>query len=121
MQKLLGFLICSFAILAQANSLQSQKIQLQCKAKAKEVAQSTYTSCLNEAREAELEKVKQDYKEKLDKLKSYYDKKIKTLSPDNSEIKTAGKTNTQDFPTLPSEKKNKTEPTEEFNTDSETN
>lgn len=111
-------------LIAQAapTAIQSQKIQFQCKAKAKEIAQSTYTSCLNDAREAELDKVKQDYKEKLDKLKTYYDKKIKSLSTDETEAK--AKNGTSDFPNIPQNTKtSKTnEPESEESTgDSETN
>jgi hypothetical protein len=122
-QKLIGFLIFSLALInhnshiAHANSLQSQKIQLQCKEKAKELAQSSYTSCLNDARQAELDKVKSDYKEKLDKLKNYYDKKIKSLSPNESDSKTATASSNQEFPKVPIDRKNTTELLE--NTDKE--
>jgi hypothetical protein len=87
MQKLLILFLMTTGLFAHGNILKSQKVQLQCKEKAKEVAQSSYTYCLNEAREGELDKVKQDYKEKLDKLKNYYDKKIKALSGNDAESK----------------------------------
>lgn len=106
--------------LAAPTAIQSQRIQFQCKAKAKEVAQSTYTSCLNDAREVELDKVKQDYKEKLDKLKTYYDKKIKALSTDDGEIK--AKNSTSEFPNIPQNTKTSKaadETTEQTSSDSE--
>jgi hypothetical protein len=109
MQKFLGLLIFFTALFSQANILQGQKIQLQCKEKAKEIAQSTYTSCLNEARETELDKVKQDYKEKMEKLKSYYNKKIKTLTASDDDNKKTSKHSTSEFPNLPEEKKPRAE------------
>jgi hypothetical protein len=82
-----GLLLIGYLSLAAPTANQTQKIQFQCKTKAKELAQTTYTSCLNDAREIELDKVKQDYKEKLDKLKTYYDRKIKSLSGSENESK----------------------------------
>jgi hypothetical protein len=60
---------------------QSSKTQLVCREKAKESAKTTYSNCMAEVKEAELEKIRDDYKNKMDQLKNYYDKKIKTLSP----------------------------------------
>lgn len=64
--------------IVDANPKQAETV---CKAKAKEIAQMTFSSCIEEAKSHELDRIKSEYKDKLSQLKKYYDKKIKSLSP----------------------------------------
>lgn len=60
--------------------------QLQCRTKAKEVAKIAYDDCIELAKGNEAERIRNEYKAKMAKLKDYYEQKLKKL---NVKTKTA--------------------------------
>lgn len=62
----------------------ASQVELVCKAKAQEIAQMTYSTCVNQAKTQELNKIKSEYKDKLSQLKNYYEKRITNLSSDQN-------------------------------------
>lgn len=54
--------------------------EVMCRAKAKELAISTYSSCVTEARQAKVEEIRAGYQKDLANLKSKYDKELKKLA-----------------------------------------
>ncbi len=88
-------------------------VQNQCRAKAKEVAKVAYDDCMISAKEVEAELIRNEYKAKLAKLKSFYEEKIKKLNlKSNKPIsKNASATNSPVITVLP-KKKTKTSNTE---------
>lgn len=64
------------SILTQQNS----SFELTCRAKAKELAAETYRNCVTENRNAEIEKIRKDYHERLRSLKQDYEKDIDHLN-----------------------------------------
>ncbi|MBC7419360.1 MAG: hypothetical protein H7328_01410 [Bdellovibrio sp.] len=63
-----------------AHAQNSSSSEFQCRSKAKEIAAETYKGCMTDQRQAQLEQIRKDYKEKLSELKSHYDKELKKLS-----------------------------------------
>jgi hypothetical protein len=57
--------------------------ELTCRAKAKEIAAETYRACVTENRNAEIEKLRKDYQERLRSLKQDYEKDIDQLNEKN--------------------------------------
>lgn len=55
-----------------------------CRAKAKEIAIQTYSSCVTEARQAKVEEIRTGYQKDLAALKSKYDKELKKLANKNT-------------------------------------
>lgn len=55
-----------------------------CRAKAKEIAIQTYSSCVTEARQAKVEEIRTGYQKDLAALKSKYDKELKKLANKNA-------------------------------------
>ena len=68
---------------------QTKQSQLVCRAKAKEAAKIAYDQCLSLAKEDEAENIRKEYKAKFNKLKEYYEQKLKKL---NLKAKTEAKT-----------------------------
>ncbi len=88
----LGSLFLLFNSLFSSAKASSDEV-LQCKIKAKKVAQESYSQCINEVRENELDKIKIEYKDKLDKLKKFYERKIKKVNPKESNVSKENKNN----------------------------
>lgn len=55
-------------------------VEVMCRAKAKELAINTYSSCVTEARQAKVEEIRAGYQKDLAALKSKYDKELKKLA-----------------------------------------
>lgn len=73
-----GILLGTF-IGHQAYSAESS-IDFMCKAQAKEIAAQTYKSCVVESKQMEIERIRNEYKEKLEALKQQYSSELNSLS-----------------------------------------
>ena len=62
-------------------------IEVTCRAKAKEVAAEKYRNCVNEGRNAEIDRLKKDYQERLRSLKEDYEKEIDKMGVKKSSKK----------------------------------
>ncbi len=56
-------------------------IELSCKQKAKETAAAIYQDCISENKQAEVERIRSEYKEQLAELKNKYNSQLETLAP----------------------------------------
>lgn len=66
-------------ILFTANAYPQTSYELTCRAKAKELAATTYSSCVTEARNSHVEEIRSSYQKELSALKSKYDKELKKM------------------------------------------
>lgn len=76
----LTFSASLFAHYAHAQS----SAELSCKAQAKEVAVQTYSSCITEARNSQIEQIRKSYKDDLNALKSKYSSQLKKMNGKSS-------------------------------------
>ena len=77
MKTVLSFFITTlFANIAFAQSA----AEVTCRAQAKETALQTYSSCITQARNAQVEQIRADYQKELAALKAKYDKELKGLN-----------------------------------------
>lgn len=76
MKSILFSLITVTGLIAQAQS----SAELTCKAQAKEIAVQTYSNCMTEARNGQIDQIRKNYKEELSALKAKYDSELKRLS-----------------------------------------
>lgn len=76
-------------ILFTANAFTQTSAELTCRAQAKEIAMQTYSSCITEARNNQVEEIRKNYQKELSDLKSKYDKELKKM---NGGKKTAKRT-----------------------------
>lgn len=74
------FALTFFAISTQAQS----SYELTCRAKAKEIATQTYSSCITESRNAQVDRIRKEYQKQLADLKAKYDKELKSMSGKNT-------------------------------------
>lgn len=58
----------------------SAEIENSCKAKSKEIALETYRGCVTDAKTAQIEQIRRQYKVKLLALKSYYEGELKKMN-----------------------------------------
>jgi len=78
-----------FTVLAQAQT----SSELTCRSKAKEIAAQTYSSCVTEARNGQIDQIRKEYQKQLADLKAKYDKELKkvggkpSLNPEANEAK----------------------------------
>lgn len=73
----IAFLVLTlFALNAHA---QQSSMELSCRAKAKEIAAQTYSSCVTEARNGQIEQIRKDYQKQLTDLKAKYDRELKKI------------------------------------------
>jgi ribosomal protein L44E len=75
MKSILIIALTFFARSAYAESA----AELTCKAQAKEIAVQTYSSCITESRNSQIEQIRKSYKEELANLKSKYDRELKKM------------------------------------------
>ncbi len=74
----ISFFILTFgAITAHA---QLSSLELTCRAKAKEIATHTYSGCVTEARNTQVDQIRKDYQKQLTDLKAKYDRELKKVS-----------------------------------------
>jgi hypothetical protein len=71
-------------ILFSGNAFSQSSAEVTCRAKAKEIAVQTYSSCVTEARQAQVEEIRASYQKELSALKSKYDKELKKLANNKS-------------------------------------
>jgi hypothetical protein len=69
------FVITLFAIHAHAAS----SAEMTCRSQAKEIAVQTYSSCITQARNTQIDDIRKNYKEELAALKSKYDQELKKM------------------------------------------
>lgn len=53
--------------------------EFMCKSKAKEIAAETYKNCIVENKQAQVDKIKKEYQDRLAELKAQYNKELKAL------------------------------------------
>lgn len=58
----------------------AESIEFMCRSKAKEIAAETYKNCVVDNKQAEIDRIRQEYKDKLDALKNQYNQELKGLS-----------------------------------------
>jgi hypothetical protein len=62
-----------------AQAQQQSSMELSCRAKAKEVAAQTYSSCVTDARNTQIDQIRKDYQKQLTDLKAKYDRELKKI------------------------------------------
>ncbi len=73
-----AFLVLTlFAVAAGAQ--QRSSMELTCRAKAKEIAAQTYSSCVTEARNTQIDLIRKDYQKQLADLKAKYDRELRKV------------------------------------------
>lgn len=72
-----------------ANAFTQSSAELTCRAQAKDLAMQTYSSCMTQARNNQVEEIRKNYQKELTALKTKYDSKLKTLSGGKADKKTA--------------------------------
>jgi len=65
------------AVSAQAQ--QQSSMELTCRARAKEIAAQTYSSCVTDARNTQIDQIRKDYQKQLTDLKAKYDRELKKI------------------------------------------
>ena len=82
MKSFFFFAVTLFTLHAYAQS----SAELTCKSQAKEIAIQTYSNCMTEARNSQIDQIRKSYKDELASLKSKYDQELKKLgnTPANS-------------------------------------
>jgi Skp family chaperone for outer membrane proteins len=70
---------------AAANS-SSASGEVMCRAKAKEIAASTYSGCMDEYNTAQVKAIREAYQKDLAAMKAKYDKKLKALKKGSSNV-----------------------------------
>lgn len=78
MKTTLSFLTTT--LLGVAAFAQTSSSDLMCRAKAKELAASTYSSCVTEARNQQVEQIRANYQKELAAVKAKYDRELKKMS-----------------------------------------
>lgn len=69
------FLITLFAVHAHAQN----SAELTCRSQAKEIAVQTYSTCITQARNNQIDDIRKNYKEELAALKAKYDQELKKM------------------------------------------
>lgn len=62
-----------------AHGQQQSSMELTCRAKAKEIAAQTYSGCVTDARNTQIEQIRKDYQKQLTELKAKYDTELKKI------------------------------------------
>lgn len=62
-----------------ANAFTQTSAELTCRAKAKELAMETYSSCITEARNNKVDEIRKNYQKELIELKTKYDRELKKM------------------------------------------
>jgi len=71
------FTVTLLGLSAQAQ--QQSSMELSCRAKAKEIAAQTYSSCVTDARNTQIDQIRKDYQKQLTELKAKYDRELKKI------------------------------------------
>ncbi len=77
MKTVLSFFV---TFLVAGNSFAQTSFELSCRSKAKEIAIQTYSSCVTEAKQERVSKIRTSYQKDLANIKSKYDKELKQLN-----------------------------------------
>lgn len=88
MKALLNNIIFMSLTLSAVTAHAQSSTELSCRAQAKEVAAQTYSTCLSEARSAQIDQIRKDYQQQLADLKSKYDQELKKIANKESGDKT---------------------------------
>lgn len=73
-----AFLVLTFFAFS-AHAQQQSSMELTCRAKAKEIAAQTYSGCVTEARNTQIDLIRKDYQRQLADLKAKYDRELKKV------------------------------------------
>jgi len=73
-----AFLSLTFLVMS-AHGQQQSSMELTCRTKAKEIAAQTYSSCVTESRNAQIDQIRKDYQKQLTDLKAKYDNELKKV------------------------------------------
>lgn len=84
-------------ILFAANAFTQTSAEVTCRAQAKEIAMQTYSSCVTDARNKQVDEIRKNYQKELSDLKSKYDKELKKMG---SGTAAAGKKSKNSAPTV---------------------
>lgn len=76
MKTVLSFFATIFFSLS---ALPQTSAELTCRAQAKEVALQTYSSCITEARNSQVDEIRKNYQKELSDLKAKYDQELKKM------------------------------------------
>lgn len=76
-------------ILFATNAFPQASYELTCRAKAKELAAQSYSSCVTEARNTQVEQIRTNYQKELSALKSKYDHELKKMGGGSGSSKKA--------------------------------
>ena len=90
---LISTVITFIAMSAQAQvsptSQAPSSSELTCRSKAKEIAAQTYSSCVTESRNTQIDQIRKDYQKQLADLKAKYDKELKKVGGKGSALSEA--------------------------------
>lgn len=99
MKTVFSFLV---TVLFSANAFsQSQSSEIMCRGQAKEIAMQTYTSCITEARNSQVDEVRKSYQKELANLKSKYDQELKRIGGGSAAANKKNAKNAAPTPTAP--------------------
>lgn len=93
MKTVLSFFV---VVLCSANAFTQNSAEVSCRAKAKELAAQSYSSCVIEARNAQVEEIRTSYQKELSALKSKYDKELKKIGGAKAAKKSKGSPTVQE-------------------------
>ncbi|MGZ3772231.1 MAG: hypothetical protein ACXVCY_00055 [Pseudobdellovibrionaceae bacterium] len=68
-----------------ANAFTQTSAELTCRAQAKELAMQTYSNCITQARNHQIEEVRKNYQKELSNLKVKYDNELKKIGGPKAE------------------------------------
>lgn len=69
----------ALTLLAFSAQAQQSSNEVTCRAQAKEIATQTYSSCMTEARNSQIDDIRREYQQQLEELKAKYDKELKKV------------------------------------------
>lgn len=73
-------------------SFAQSSAEVTCRNRAKEIAAETYQSCVTQAKQGQIEQIRKEYQQRLNDLKSHYDKELKKVSGKTKKSDTAATT-----------------------------
>lgn len=100
MKKTFILWIFSLVVFVPNLGFSKSKVEVMCRAKAKEIAITTYSGCITENRNKKIEKIRESYKKELQILKAKYDHALKDMSGSDA------LTTTTNTPSTASQRKN---------------
>lgn len=109
-QAILSLSTIIFALILQSNSALAAtaaaggSIEFMCKAKAKEIAAETYSGCINDNKQAELERIRKEYQAELAKVKAKYNSELQGLKKGKTKASAAASAPSAALKDMPAKK-----------------